>query len=84
MENSKILNINTDQKLNVLGSIRYISDEGCENSAVNNSTCQKPKRNGVDTDSEDENVTFSRTNGHHINGHHHRSSRKKSKSVRMK
>jgi hypothetical protein len=75
--------LNFNENFTFLGSIRYLSEEGYGNLIVN-STSHKPKRNGNDTESEDENVTFARSTSHNSHGHFHRSSRKKSKSLKTK
>lgn len=69
----------------VLGTIRYIPEnpsDGEGTTGTQSKLSQKPKRNGNDSESDDE--VASLTNEPRVNGHgHHRSSRKKSKSVRM-
>lgn len=65
-----------------LGTIRYIPDEEVTSGSQQKSN-QKPKRNGAESDSDDDVSPLAsevRVNGHG----HHRSGRKKSKSVRSK
>lgn len=71
-------------KNSLLGTIRYIP-ENSDSEGTNGTQTKpnhKPKRNGNDSESDDEIANL--TSEPRVNGHgHHRSSRKKSKSVRM-
>lgn len=68
----------------LLGTIRSIpDDEEVTTNGVQHKPNHKPKRNGVDSDSDEEMTNL--TTEARVNGHgHHRSGRKKSKSGRVK
>lgn len=66
---------------NFLGTIRYIPDEESPSEPLQKN--QKARRNGNDSDSDEEVAAVASET--RVNGHgHHRSSRKKSKSGKIK